>query len=89
MSIPVCAPAKKLYEELITHGEGIVRTAHDKIMVLKRDDKNMNPADLDQRIREQVEAVQAVAHSFDAERLKSALKEVVPEYTPDGSDPAP
>ncbi len=82
-------PGEKLYEELITHGEGIVRTAHDKIMVLKRDDKNMNPADLDQRIREQVEAVQAVAHSFDAERLKSALKEVVPEYTPDGSDPAP
>jgi FlaA1/EpsC-like NDP-sugar epimerase len=28
-------PGKKLYEELITEGEGIVRTPYDKIFVLK------------------------------------------------------
>jgi FlaA1/EpsC-like NDP-sugar epimerase len=28
-------PGEKLYEELITEGEGIVRTPYDKIFVLK------------------------------------------------------
>jgi len=30
-------PGEKLYEELITRGEGIVQTSHKKIMVLKPD----------------------------------------------------
>jgi len=28
-------PGEKLYEELITKGEGVVPTAHEKIMVLR------------------------------------------------------
>ncbi len=33
-------PGEKLYEELITEGEGIVPTRHEKIMVLRGDSKS-------------------------------------------------
>lgn len=75
-------PGEKLYEELITHGEGIVATAHKKIMVLRRDDKSRDAGALDRRIRDQVERLAAAADTFDAARIKEALKEIVPEYAP-------
>ncbi|HAL92417.1 MAG TPA: hypothetical protein DCM68_05265, partial [Verrucomicrobia bacterium] len=75
-------PGEKLYEELITHGEGIGATANEKIMVLKRDGKDGEPAARDRRIRDQVARLAAEAGSFDAVRIQAALKEIVPEYTP-------
>ena len=78
-------PGEKLCEELITHGEGIVATAHDKIMVLRRNDKAAAPAILDRRIRDQIAQLASIAGIFDTARIKTALKEVVPEYTPTGS----
>ena len=35
-------PGEKLHEELITEGEGIVRTPYDKIFVLKGDACDLN-----------------------------------------------
>jgi FlaA1/EpsC-like NDP-sugar epimerase len=75
-------PGEKLYEELITHGEGIVATAHEKILVIKRNDSSADPADLDQRIRSEVDRVASAFATFDDERIKAVMKEVVPEYTP-------
>ena len=80
-------PGEKLYEELITHGEGIVTTAHEKIMVLKRDDKNVAADALDRRIREQVSGLAGAADTFDADRIKAVLQGIVPEYTPAGAAP--
>lgn len=70
-------PGEKLYEELITEGEGIVPTRHEKIMVLTSTQCNNHdrlPAQIDELIR--------IADTFDIPAIKAKLKEIVPEYTP-------
>ncbi|MCL5807232.1 MAG: polysaccharide biosynthesis protein [Deltaproteobacteria bacterium] len=76
---------EKLCEELITVGEGIVPTKHEKIMVLRNDGQTgASPALqewsalLDARLRELNEA----AARFDAPAIRRKLQEIVPEYTP-------
>ena len=69
-------PGEKLYEELITEGEGIVPTGHRKIMVLRGD------ADEWAQLECQIEQLAAAGHAFDAVRIKRLLAEIVPEYTP-------
>ena len=69
-------PGEKLHEELITEGEGIVRTLHEKIFVLKGDSCDFEW--LDQKIGELVK----LAHEQDALGIKSKLREIVPEYQP-------
>jgi FlaA1/EpsC-like NDP-sugar epimerase len=68
-------PGEKLYEELITEGEGIVRTPHEKLFVL-RADNNIDPDWLGQKIKELV----LLAHEEDAQGIKLKLQEIVPEY---------
>ena len=70
-------PGEKLYEELITEGEGIVPTKHGKIMVLRGDGKPKQ--EIDQLLRRL--AKMAAAH--DARGIKKVLQDIVPEYTPD------
>ncbi|MDI7262014.1 MAG: nucleoside-diphosphate sugar epimerase/dehydratase, partial [Thermodesulfobacteriota bacterium] len=69
-------PGEKLHEELITEGEGIVRTPHEKIFVLKGNTCNFEW--LDQRIEELVK----LAHEQDGSGIKAKLKEIVPDYQP-------
>ena len=69
-------PGEKLHEELITEGEGIVRTPYDKIFVLKGDTCDLNW--LNQKIEELVQ----LATEQDASGIKSKLKEIIPEYQP-------
>ncbi|MGD0020748.1 MAG: nucleoside-diphosphate sugar epimerase/dehydratase [Smithellaceae bacterium] len=76
---------EKLYEELITVGEDILPTGHEKIMVLR---SNYQPGEgnilqesrkiLGNKIDELME--DALRH--DARAIKKTLKEIVPEYTP-------
>ena len=75
-------PGEKLYEELITQGEGIVATAHEKIMVLKRDSHGANVAEGDRKVRAQIDRLAAAAATFEPERIKAALKDIAPEYAP-------
>lgn len=77
-------PGEKLYEELITHGEGIEPTRHAKIMVLKRNGKAEDARILDRRIRNQMAKLVGAAETFDPLRIQAVLKEIVPEYTPAG-----
>ena len=70
-------PGEKLYEELITEGEGIVRTPHEKLFVL-RGNNTIDPAWLGQKIKE----LAILAHEQDADGIKSKLQEIVPEYHP-------
>ena len=77
-------PGEKLYEELITHGEGIVPTRHEKIVVLKRDGQAEDPKALDRRIRNQMAKLVGAAETFDPIRIQAVLKEIVPEYIPAG-----
>lgn len=70
-------PGEKLYEELITEGEGIVPTPHEKIMVLQgRNGKSYA------QISSQVDELIHIAGTFDTAAIKQKLKEIVPEYNP-------
>jgi len=76
---------EKLYEELITVGEGIVPTGHGKIMVLRANGPDSPSASreetaalLDAQLTELYEA----ADRLDAAAIKRKLQEIVPEYMP-------
>ncbi|MHB1014755.1 MAG: polysaccharide biosynthesis protein [Desulfurivibrionaceae bacterium] len=73
-------PGEKMYEELITEGEGIVGTGHEKIMVLRG--KGASLEDL----HESLENLKQFASTHDAEGIKAELGKVIPEYTPQVSE---
>ena len=66
---------EKLYEELITEGEGIVDTQHSKIMVLKSD---IQPSC--QQLYAQLQSLAVLANQHDSRGIKNALRGIVPEY---------
>jgi len=69
-------PGEKLYEELITEGENIIPTSHEKIMVLKGVSCDASQLNGD------IEELARLSEGQDLVKIKSKLKEVVPEYTP-------
>jgi FlaA1/EpsC-like NDP-sugar epimerase len=78
-------PGEKLCEELITVGEGIVSTQHEKIMVLRSNGswngwsgQEQFGAWLEQRVEELCRA----AERQDGPAIKEKLQEIVPEYNP-------
>jgi FlaA1/EpsC-like NDP-sugar epimerase len=70
-------PGEKLYEELITEGEGIVPTRHEKIMVLQGDGKPKHDMD------ELLVRLARMAAVHDSRGIKEVLKVIIPEYIPD------
>ncbi|CCH49404.1 polysaccharide biosynthesis protein [Pseudodesulfovibrio piezophilus] len=68
---------EKLFEELITEGEGIVRTEHEKILVLGTD----CCAD-QQTLSKEVDALVKASEDYDGTAIRSLLMRLVPEYTP-------
>lgn len=71
-------PGEKLHEELITAGEGIVSTKHQKIMVLRG-----KPGDT-AALLAAIEKLIVIARQGEGESIKRKLQEVVPEYNPVG-----
>jgi len=80
-------PGEKLFEELITQGEDIARTSHEKIMTLKYNDRwdwgGLSSQDkfrnwLDRGLEELFRA----AKTRNPTAIKEKLKQLVPEYTP-------
>ena len=69
-------PGEKLYEELITEGEGIVRTEHERIMVLN------GKVNDNRRLLKQIKRLVESTASYDTEVIKERLREIVPEYQP-------
>jgi len=69
-------PGEKLYEELITEGEGIVPTSHEKIMVLKGQTCDQDALNI------KIDDLRELAYEQDGEAIKKLLKEIVPEYQP-------
>ncbi|MDO9565812.1 MAG: nucleoside-diphosphate sugar epimerase/dehydratase [Candidatus Desulfaltia sp.] len=69
-------PGEKLYEELITEGEGIIPTKHKKIMVLKGN--GYDQTILNNKINELIK----LAKDQDDKGIKTKLQEIVPEYKP-------
>lgn len=71
-------PGEKLYEELITAGEGIVETGHNKIMVLQTSHASgQGEQALD------LGPLCAATTRFDIQDIIAQLSRLVPEYTPD------
>ena len=75
---------EKLYEELITVGEGIVPTKHEKIMVLRTDGQVVSPSlrEWSALLDAQLKELNGAADRFDAPAIRRKLQEIVPEYTP-------
>jgi FlaA1/EpsC-like NDP-sugar epimerase len=69
-------PGEKLFEELITEGEGIVPTSHEKILVLKSLDCNINV------LNGNIVELTGLSEEQDHGRIKRMLKKIVPEYMP-------
>jgi FlaA1/EpsC-like NDP-sugar epimerase len=72
-------PGEKLYEELITEGEGIVETEHEKIMVLRAEDATAY-SELRKSLPKSMDELGKVAASHDADAIKSLMGRFVPEY---------
>ena len=83
-------PGEKLYEELITEGEGIQETEHDEIMVLKTDPQipqitriSENDGELTlKKMRKHIKRLVKLAEACDGEGIREELKRIVPEYSP-------
>ena len=76
---------EKLYEELITVGEGIVPTKHEKIMVLRTDSQvgvSTSLGEWSAQLDAQLKELNEAADRFDAPAIRRKLQEIVPEYTP-------
>jgi FlaA1/EpsC-like NDP-sugar epimerase len=76
---------EKLYEELITVGEGIVPTGHEKIMVLRSDgffNSLKKASDAQESLNSELQRLYDAAHRYDSITIKSILQNIVPEYTP-------
>jgi len=69
-------PGEKLYEELITEGEGIIPTDHEKIMTIRGQE-----CDLD-LVNGTIDQLKVMAYDQDSEGIKKKLMEIVPEYKP-------
>jgi FlaA1/EpsC-like NDP-sugar epimerase len=78
---------EKLYEELITVGEGIVPTRHDKIMVLRPDGvSNGSNSHVCGWLTHELLSLYEAAERHDEKAIKRKLKELVPEYTPEETE---
>jgi len=73
-------PGEKLFEELITAGEGVLETGHDKIMVLRSD---RNPVEDGAKLK----ALLAAAGRFEVGSVRRGLEDLVPEYSPVSNAP--
>ena len=69
-------PGEKLFEELITEGEGIVPTSHEKIMVLSGTECNMD------LLNGGIDELARLAYEQDPQKIRDKLQEIVPEYRP-------
>ena len=67
-------PGEKLYEELITEGENVVPTRHEKILVLKGTECDL------ELLNGKIDELVHLAEEQLGDQIKSKLKEIVPEY---------
>ena len=67
---------EKLYEELITEGEGIVETGHEKIMVLHGNGTSC------EELNESLKYLVQKANELDGQGVKDVFRKLIPEYTP-------
>ncbi len=80
---------EKLYEELITEGEGIVNTSHEKIMVLKSGNHwngHGTQATYRSWLMDRIDELSVLAGRHDGCAIRKKMAEIVPEYEIRDSD---
>ena len=80
---------EKLYEELISVGEDILPTSHEKVMVLRSNEHSSDAQFLlktREKLNKAIDDLAKDAQSHDGKTIKKKLKEIVPEYTPQEND---
>jgi len=80
---------EKLCEELITVGEGIVPTKHEKIMVLRSDGFSnglKSPAELHDWLNSELKELYEISLRYDSHAIKRKLQGIVPEYSPQDTE---
>ncbi|MBM4302012.1 MAG: polysaccharide biosynthesis protein [Deltaproteobacteria bacterium] len=76
---------EKLFEELITQGEGIVATKHEKILVLRSNgdwNGRKTQSEFTQWLDKAVEELHHIAGTHDAVAIRGKLREILSEYIP-------
>jgi FlaA1/EpsC-like NDP-sugar epimerase len=76
---------EKLYEELISEGEGILPTNHEKVMVLRSEQLFNGAENLSQarvELKKEIDELVKAAERHDAKAIKHLLQKLVPEYKP-------
>jgi FlaA1/EpsC-like NDP-sugar epimerase len=76
---------EKLHEELITAGENVVETAHEKILMLRSSAPHngwAGPEDLRAWLTRELEELNTASLQHDTKAIKKKLKDIVPEYSP-------
>ena len=76
-------PGEKLYEELITEGEGIIPTPHKKILVLEGSICELAALEQD------IQRLEQLAHAQDGAGIREALLSMLPDYKPAVITPVP
>jgi FlaA1/EpsC-like NDP-sugar epimerase len=69
-------PGEKLHEELITEGEGILSTPHEKILVLEG-----TACDLAE-LEENIDDLDQLAKNQDGDAIRQTLSQILPDYHP-------
>ncbi|MCE5211758.1 MAG: polysaccharide biosynthesis protein [Deltaproteobacteria bacterium] len=77
---------EKLHEELITEGEDILPTGHEKIMVLRFGNRAGEMTAIARKLDENIEELLTFSSNHDAKAIKKKLKEMIPEYIPQESE---
>ncbi len=76
---------EKLYEELISVGEDILPTGHEKVMVLRSNNHSNDSQSLlaiREKLNKAIDELAKDANRHDTKTIKKRLKEIIPEYTP-------
>jgi len=71
-------PGEKLYEELLSRDENIIKTSHKKIMILKDGNHYLQWEALKSTVKDLLK----IAEDLDPDKIQIKLKELLPEYTP-------
>lgn len=82
-------PGEKLHEELISEGEGVVTTSHDKILVLRTSNQwngMKDQATFRKWLMQNIEELYKIADAHDSCGIMEKLKEIVPEYEASDSE---
>src|SRR5437868_13149586 len=69
-------PGEKLFEELMLEGEGLKRTSHEKIRVLRGTEVNMG------QVRLWLDELSALVAAKNVYGLVQMFQQIVPEYRP-------